>query len=338
MIKGILALFLLVSLTSCGTDNAPDTAAIISAGQNNQKSPSANGFAAGISIRNPLAWHYINNLSEITVTLSDAYGRPATNGTTISFMTNGGQIQLADNDVATCAIQEGDCSVKWESGPPYPTSGIAGILVYVEGGDEAFNDTNQNAVYDIGETYTSLPEPYLDANQNNVYDTNETFIDINSNGSWDNTSTNQAFRGGSCSAQALMAGHCANKATLFFTTNIVMSTQASTFVLSPTAGDASGSPARFSISMVDQNGNTPAKDSIFDSINCNSGLIPKVLAPTLPSTIPEAFTNSFSWTIEVTSPDSPVDGNNADGETGICLITYKDPSGATGTQSFTVVY
>jgi hypothetical protein len=57
-----------------------------------------------------------------------------------------------------------------------PRDGYISIVVSTTG-EEHFVDANANGVYDLGETFTDLPEPFLDSNENGAPDTGELFFD-----------------------------------------------------------------------------------------------------------------------------------------------------------------
>lgn len=57
-----------------------------------------------------------------------------------------------------------------------PRDGISTILAATIG-EESFNDINGNGLYDVGEPFGDIAEPYLDANDNKKYDYAEPFTD-----------------------------------------------------------------------------------------------------------------------------------------------------------------
>jgi hypothetical protein len=50
-------------------------------------------------------------------------------------------------------------------------------------GEESFIDNNGNNLYDAGETFTTLGQPYLDANRNGTYDTGDQAVSSSGTGS-----------------------------------------------------------------------------------------------------------------------------------------------------------
>ncbi|MFN7132561.1 MAG: hypothetical protein ACK4N5_10800 [Myxococcales bacterium] len=70
-----------------------------------------------------------------------------------------------------------------------PRDGLV-TLIAVTAGEEEWSDTNQNGVWDDGEAFVDLPEPFVDINDNTKYDANDPverdlYIDANKNGQWD---------------------------------------------------------------------------------------------------------------------------------------------------------
>ncbi|QSQ27750.1 hypothetical protein JY651_23860 [Pyxidicoccus parkwayensis] len=57
-------------------------------------------------------------------------------------------------------------------------------LIAVTNGEEAFNDDNNNGVWDPGEFFEDLTEPFVDNNDNGTWDPGERFVDANGDGKW----------------------------------------------------------------------------------------------------------------------------------------------------------
>src|SRR6218665_515449 len=58
-------------------------------------------------------------------------------------------------------------------------------MIAITSGEEAFDDLNNNGVYDEGEPFTDLTEPFVDNNDNGTWDKGERYVDANANGTWD---------------------------------------------------------------------------------------------------------------------------------------------------------
>ncbi|MFT3841361.1 MAG: hypothetical protein QM723_30505 [Myxococcaceae bacterium] len=65
-----------------------------------------------------------------------------------------------------------------------PRDGLVTIIAYLQG-EEWFSDSNNNGVYDLGETFLDQGEPLVDSNDNGVWDQGENFVDSIPNGVWD---------------------------------------------------------------------------------------------------------------------------------------------------------
>lgn len=58
-------------------------------------------------------------------------------------------------------------------------------LLAVTAGEEGFTDFNNNGVYDQGEVFDDLPEPFVDMNDDGTHNEFEPFIDIDGDRQWD---------------------------------------------------------------------------------------------------------------------------------------------------------
>jgi hypothetical protein len=83
-----------------------------------------------------------------------------------------------------------------------PRDGLVTLIAYTTG-EEQFFDENGNGIYDEGESFVDLPEPFIDINDNNTYDPEigERYFEVNTsvlpadgewsagNGTWDDVTT-----------------------------------------------------------------------------------------------------------------------------------------------------
>src|SRR5471032_1918281 len=149
----------------------------------------------------------------ITARLGDHFHNPVPDGTAVSFTASGGTIDascltgltsttLTDGSVITQKGTPGECTVRYCSGNPCPANDRVTVLAYALG-EESFTDTNGNNLYDAGEPFTDLGEPFrndraiTNANANFLDDAwssgnavraaGEQYIDSNGNGAWDAT-------------------------------------------------------------------------------------------------------------------------------------------------------
>lgn len=125
--------------------------------------------------RNPEAWIFDGVEVPVTAMLSDHFGNPAPDGTSVYFTAFGGSIEPVGTTI------NGKATVKWRSQNPRPADGKAKILVYAIG-EESFTDLNGNGLADAGE-FTDIPEPFLAKSGNTTRDaTADPFVDFNGDG------------------------------------------------------------------------------------------------------------------------------------------------------------
>ena len=303
--------------------------------------PTAEYFSLATDTFNPLGWQYINTEVDLVVTASDFHGGPVANNTVISFVARGGQVQTSGGEIASCLIQEGDCTIKWESGPGYPGindslgtpgRGIAIILAHTVG-EDTFIDENGNSLYDDGETFTSSPEPYIDSDLNGTYTTGEFFLDTDNDGEWDDVPASPKFKGTSCTDAAKAEDHCAELATLFSTTQMVMATDGVDITPATTDVDVSSNTETVAINISDLNGNVPAIDTQV-SFSC---LGDAKIQGSKPATVPNAYgTAGFGWTAIIETGDD--DPDNTPDENDICYVEVETVLGNYYSHPITVTY
>ncbi|AAN57054.1 Ig-like domain-containing protein [Shewanella oneidensis MR-1] len=162
--------------------------------------PQQLGFSLSTTIVNPEAGDHDGETATITARLSDSFGNPAPDDTTINFTTEGGQI------APSCQTKNGACSVTWTSSDYRPQDHRISILAYALG-HETFFDTNGNNQFDSAdggaiakaclfngvatncsgngmdvETFHSkgfsdLPTAFRDDNENFSFDSGERYFD-----------------------------------------------------------------------------------------------------------------------------------------------------------------
>ena len=70
---------------------------------------------------------------------------------------------------------------------PQPTNNPRDNLVTmiaITAGEEGFVDINGNGVFDNGEPFDDLTEPFVDSNDDGTWDNTERFVDVNGDGTW----------------------------------------------------------------------------------------------------------------------------------------------------------
>lgn len=163
--------------------------------------PDQNSFSLSADIINPEGWNYDGVEVVFTIRAADDYNNPVPDGTSISFVTEGGTI------AGSCETNDGACSVTWFSNNPRPDgsegfssgedrAGRVTVLATTLG-QESFTDLDGNGLYDDTDILlTDIPEAFLDANENGEWDTDEWHLDPDSDGLY--TEANGIYNGYLC--------------------------------------------------------------------------------------------------------------------------------------------
>ena len=178
--------------------------------------PEQRSITIAASVLNPEAHNISGEESNITVWLSDNSNNPVSDGTTVNFTTEGGNIE------PSCSTVNGSCSVLWTSSEPRVADHRVTILATALG-HESFFDTNGNNIFDdvdgdpildVGTSnnpnidsgfgnYPAQPSGFLDMseawrddNENSIHDNGEIFIDFNNDQSF--SSADSLFNGPQC--------------------------------------------------------------------------------------------------------------------------------------------
>lgn len=130
--------------------------------------PSQANFGLAQGAFNIEGLNYIDTPNTYTVVASDRTGNPVPAGTAINFTAEGGQIQATRTiRITDAGIARADAS--FVSNLPRPADGRVTILAYALG-EETFKDLNGNNVYDCGEPFQDLGDPYRDRWMDGVFD------------------------------------------------------------------------------------------------------------------------------------------------------------------------
>ncbi|QEY17083.1 hypothetical protein D0C16_14510 [Cellvibrio sp. KY-GH-1] len=135
--------------------------------------PDQDSFTLGANDHYPMAWNHNDIQSTFTVQLADAFNNPVSDGTAISFTTEGGAIDDA------CTTLKGKCSVVWRSQNPRPirnsSNNSVDRLLCVNAGGLTFVADYANCTKERAGRVTVLAhaignESFIDANGNGLYD------------------------------------------------------------------------------------------------------------------------------------------------------------------------
>jgi hypothetical protein len=172
----------------------------------------------------------------------------------------------------------------------HPRDGRVTILATIQG-EEAFDDANANGVYDAGEAFTDLGEPFYDKNDDGIRDDGtgadpfEEYIDVNSNRIYD--LPNLVWDGPNCP----VAG-CQNSKMIWADLNIQFTGNAMKCVIDPpTSGIAiaDGGSRVFYFMVSDYNYNMPVSGTKIDVSHSGGGKLFGQTSYTIPdgvSTMP----------------------------------------------------
>jgi adhesin/invasin len=187
----------------------------------------------------------------ITAYVGDRFGNIVPDSTAVSFITEGGMIGTSigggafttttELGQATAILQSAspttpflggvptfraagyECSGEYtfiSESPSIPLCSNPGLVTIVAftTGSESFVDANGTGLYDPGEPFDDLSEPYIDGNDNNIFEIGELYIDVNGNGRFDNGNNQFDGPGGEfqnttiwSSMKILFSGHTRSK-------------------------------------------------------------------------------------------------------------------------------
>jgi hypothetical protein len=129
--------------------------------------PVQNRFSLSIETFNIEGLNRDGTTTSARVIASDRVGNPVPDGTAINFATSGGQV--GTSSLGTCTTTNGTCSVTFTSANPRPPSGRVALVAYAVG-EESFNDSNGNNVWDSGvEDFQDLGDLFVDLDFSNTY-------------------------------------------------------------------------------------------------------------------------------------------------------------------------
>lgn len=224
--------------------------------------PTQRAFSLSVSTFNIEADRTDGVETTLTVRAADRLGNPVPDGTTINFITEGGQVVGSCNTSGAAENKTSACSVTLASQDPRPTDGRVTVLAWAQG-EESFVDLTvpNNNVYDSGDTYTELGQPYLDRNFNQVRDVGEDTVGL--------ASGNQACPGGTFAAGNTCDGVW-GKALVFGTTEVIFS--GSRPFLSNAVKIVSGLFCTYEFSLRDLNGNPMPAGTTLSVVNLRRGM------------------------------------------------------------------
>ncbi len=257
--------------------------------------PDAEHLALAVEFHNIAGGVTLGLLNNITAYVGDRFGNIVPDGTSVSFITEGGTIgqsigggaftTTTELGRATAILQSAnpntpllggvatyrevgyDCSGNY----PFVTSpgtplllcsnpGLVTIVAFTTG-SESFVDKNGNGLYDADDSFTDICEPFIDGNDNGQFDEGELYIDVNSNGAFD--TGNGQFDG---------PGGPSENTTIWYSTRVLFSDRTAPIQVKPASFSIpNGGSETFTIQNIsDIYGNALVKDSQFN-VTTNNG-------------------------------------------------------------------
>jgi hypothetical protein len=130
--------------------------------------PSQLNFSLSQGTINIEGMNYDGTPNTYTIYASDRLGNPVPAGTSINFVTEGGQIESSKQISIVDGI--GSATVNFRTSSPRPADGRVTVLAYALG-EESFLDTNGDNVFTTGsETFQDLGDVFLSRSYSAVYD------------------------------------------------------------------------------------------------------------------------------------------------------------------------
>ena len=129
--------------------------------------PTQTAFSLSQKTRNIEGFNTDGTPNTYTLIASDRMGNPVPAGTSINFVSEGGQVV----GVGQIALTNGLASttVGFQSASPRPANGRITVVAYALG-EESFADTNGNNVYDAGEDFQDLGDVFISRSFSKTFD------------------------------------------------------------------------------------------------------------------------------------------------------------------------
>jgi len=257
--------------------------------------PDAEHLALAVEFHNIAGGVSLGLLNNITAYVGDRFGNIVPDGTSVSFITEGGTIgqsigggaftTTTELGRATAILQSAnpstpllggvatyrevgyDCSGNFAfvTSPGTPSllcsnPGLVTIVAFTTG-SESFVDKNGNGIYDADDSFTDICEPFIDGNDNGQFDEGELYIDVNSNGAFD--TGNGQFEG---------PGGPSENTTIWYSTRVLFSDRTAPIQVKPASFSIpNGGSETFTIQNIsDIYGNALVKDTQFN-VTTNNG-------------------------------------------------------------------
>ena len=133
--------------------------------------PVQKAFSLSVSTFNIEALLTDGVTTNLTLRMADRLSNPVPDGSTVNFVAEGGQVVASCNTAGAATNGISACTVTLSSQEFRPADGRVTVLAWTQG-EETFVDAGAptNNVYDSGETFEDLGQPFLDKNENGLFD------------------------------------------------------------------------------------------------------------------------------------------------------------------------
>ena len=141
--------------------------------------PSQLNFSLSQNTKNIEGYNIDGTPNTYQIIAADRSGNPVPAGTSINFVTEGGQIEAIKQTALVAGIAR--TTANFVSSEPRPVDGRVTITSYALG-EESFIDTNGNNSYELGEPFQDLGNIFKDRNFDGLYDSAvDEFVSLNIN-------------------------------------------------------------------------------------------------------------------------------------------------------------
>ncbi|QZA77918.1 Ig-like domain-containing protein [Deefgea tanakiae] len=295
-------------------------------------------------------WNYSGETAEITIRFGDHFKNPVPDGTTINFISDGGNI--GNNTQGSCSSVANSCKITLTSQNPRPANGRVHVVAYAIGEESWYDrlnpainpatgnpiglnnvaDQDSELLDDNGKS-TDIGEAFIDKNEDGIFNNNDQLIDFNNNGTYqgpDNKLSTPSCAVGYPKCATTKTLHIFKQATFIFSSDDPK-TPVITPALPASLTGTCGTVRDFTAYIPDVNGNIlPAGTKISVASANGSGSILTGASQTIGSASPPLNAQILNQTLfqfQFKFGDAAIAPATCIASTGILAITVDSPAG-----------